>query len=219
MAEHWRRIYADAPEVFAAFARAEDPDGRIADALGERADLAGRKVLELGAGTGRLAERLGPASECWIALEPAAGLQARMGPGPLALRALGQQVPLRSASVDRILASWVLGYLPAAVQAGVLREAGRVLRPGGAIWVVENAGAGEFQALRGLQDLEPGARRLVRDFGFEGVAEVPTRIRFESEPEAHRILGALCGEAVGAELVRNPRRELTHTAALLVRRS
>lgn len=219
MAEQWRRIYAEDPEVFAAFARAEDPEGRIAAALEAHAGIAGRDVLEVGAGTGRLARRLAHRAARWIALEPAAGLLARMAPGPLHLRARGQALPLRSASVDVAVAAWVLGYLGAATQHQIMVELDRVLRPGGGTWAVENAGSGEFQAFRGVQGLEPGARRLVADFGFRPVVEVPTTIRFETEAEATRVLGALCGEAVRHALEAHPRREFTHTAVLLFRSS
>lgn len=82
---------------------------------------------------------------------------------------------------------------------------------------MENAGAGDFQALRGLKGLEPGARRLVEDFGFRPVVEVPTTIRFDTEAEASRVLGALCGEEVRGALEGRPRREFTHTAVLLFR--
>lgn len=219
MAEQWRRIYAEDPEVFAAFARAEDPEGRIPEALAEHARLTGLDVLEVGAGTGRLAARIASRAARWIALEPAAGLQGRMAPGPLAVRALGQHLPLGDATVDRIVAAWVLGYLPRGLQAQVLGEAQRVLRPGGGLWAVENAGAGDFQALRGVQGLEPGARRLVEAFGFRTMAEVPTTIRFDTEAEAIRVLGALCGNDVRKALEDRPRRELSHTAVLLFRPS
>ncbi len=219
MAEQWRRIYAEDPEVFAAFARAEDPVGRIAEALARHAGLAGRDVLEVGAGTGRLAQRLASGAARWIALEPAGGLQARMAPGPLPLRARGQELPLRTASLDLGLAAWVLGYLGPETQGRVLAELDRVLRPGGGTWAVENAGAGDFQALRGMRGLEPGARRLVEAFGFHPVVEVPTTIRFDSDAEATRVLGALCGPEVGRALAARPRREFTHTAVLLFRPS
>lgn len=219
MAEQWRRIYAEDPEVFAAFARAEDPEGRIADALAAHAGTSGRDVLEVGAGTGGLAQRLAPGAARWIALEPAAGLQARMAPGPLPLRARGQALPLRSGSVDLAVAAWVLGYLGADTQRRALAELDRVLRSGGGIWAVENAGAGDFQALRGVQGLEPGAARLVADFGFRPLVEIPTTISFETEAEALRVLGALCGEEVRHRLGAKPRRVFSHTAVLLFRPS
>ncbi|HJW33300.1 MAG TPA: class I SAM-dependent methyltransferase [Holophagaceae bacterium] len=219
MAEQWRRIYAEAPEVFAAFARAEDPDGRVSAALLRQGALEGRRVLEIGAGTGKLAGRLSPACAAWIGLEPEAALLARMAPGPMGLRALGQQLPLKDRSVDRAVAAWVLGYLGRSTVGAILADVGRVLAPGAGagIWAIENAGSGDFQTLRGFRGLEPGARRLVDEFGFRVVEEVPLRLTFDSPGEAARILGALCGEEVRQALDLNPRKELSHAAALLFR--
>lgn len=216
MQEPWPRIYREAPEVFAAFRRAEDPEGRIPAQLGRCLDLGGRRILELGAGTGKLAEALAPACAAWIALEPEAGL---LGQGrweaALPVRGLGQQLPLREGSVDHGVAAWVLGYLPPSRQARVVAEALRVLRPGGSLWAVENGAGGDFQALRGVEDWEPGTGRLLADLGFEVVARVATELRFPSPGEAERILGALCGEAVRQRLRARPRAVFSHTAALL----
>ncbi len=219
MAEHWRRIYAEAPEVFAAFARAEDPEGRVAEALRRRAALEGHRILEIGAGTGKLAARLSPACEAWVALEPEGGLLAQLPAGPLPLRAWGQHLPLRSDSVHRVVAGWVLGYLGERRVAEILAEVERVLMPapGAGLWAIENAGHGDFQALRGFRDLEPGARRLVQTFGFQVIEEVPIRLTFGSPVEAERILGALCGEDVRKALTQAPRAELSHAAVLLFR--
>ena len=70
-----------------------------------------------------------------------------------------------------------------------------------------------------MRGLEPGARRLVDDFGFRPVVEIPTTIRFDSASEAVRVLGALCGNDVRKALEDRPQRELSHTAVLLFRPS
>lgn len=216
MAEHWRRVYGEAPEVFAAFRRAEDPGGLVEARLRAVMDLRGCRVLELGAGTGRMAEVLAPDCAAWIALEPEGALlrQGRWAHA-LPVRALGQGLPFRSASVDRVVAAWVLGYLPPALQAAVLAEARRVLRPEGSLWLVENGTGGEFQALRGLEDREPGVRRLMEGHGFHSEAEVATDLRFPDPGEAERVLGDLCGEAVRARLAEAPRASFSHAVSIL----
>ncbi|HJV90855.1 MAG TPA: class I SAM-dependent methyltransferase [Holophagaceae bacterium] len=220
MAEQWRRVYAEAPEVFEAFARAEDPEGRVAEALARHGALEGRRVLEIGAGTGKLAHRM-TGVPTLIALEPEGRLLARMGPGPLRVRGLGEALPLKDTSVDRVVAAWVLGYLGRRTVEALVAEVDRVLAPGpgSGVWAIENGGGGDFQALRGCHGLEPGARRLVENFGFRPVEEVPIRLAFHSAAEAERILGALCGEAVRETLAKAPRAELSHRAVLLFRPS
>ncbi len=219
MAEHWRRVYWEAPGIFEAFARAEDPEGRVAGALRLAATLDGRTVLEIGAGTGKLARRLSTACAAWIALEPERALLSRMMHGPSRLQALGQRLPLKTHSVQRVVAAWVLGYLGRSTVAEILAEVDRVLESGSGagIWAIENAGSGEFQALRGFQAFEPGTRRLMDEFGFQLVESVPIQLAFPSSQEAERILRALCGDSVGEALARTPRKELGHAAVLLYR--
>lgn len=216
MQEPWPRIYREAPEVFAAFRQAEDPEGRIPAQLRRCLDLGGRRILELGAGTGKLAEALAPGCAAWIALEPEAGLLAQgRWEAALPVRGLGQRLPLRDASVDHGVAAWVLGYLPPLRQARVVAEALRVLRPGGSLWAVENGAGGDFQALRGVEDWEPGTARLLEDLGFEAVARVATELRFPSAEAAEGVLGALCGEAVRQRLQARPQAIFSHTVAIL----
>ena len=216
MAEQWRRVYREAPEVFAAFRAAEDPEGLVETRLRDLMDLRGCRVLELGAGTGRLAEALAPGCAAWIALEPEAGLLAQGAwAQALPVRALGQRLPLRGASVDRVVAAWVLGYLPTGLQAAVLDEARRVLRPEGSLWLVENGVGGDFQALRGVEGREPGVRRLMEDHGFKPVAEVMTELRFPIPEKATRVLGALCGDEVRARLEAAPQAVFSHAVSIL----
>jgi ubiquinone/menaquinone biosynthesis C-methylase UbiE len=222
--EHWHRIYRERPEVFAAFARAEDPDGRIVACLERHARLEGTTTLEVGCGTGRTSAQLAARCGRYLATDPSPALLAlarRGGVAPWLLRARAEALPLVAGSVDRVLATWVLAYLRPESRAGALREASRVLRPGPAagVWVVENHWEGEFQELRGREGYgaEPGVRALLEEEGFHAVERVETEIRFGTAAEAGTVLGALCGEAVAAALRRNPRRSFGHGVVLLHR--
>ncbi len=222
--EHWHRIYRERPEVFAAFAQAEDPEGRIVACLQGHARLEGTTALEVGCGTGRYTAQLAARCGLYLATDPSSALLAlarRDGAAPWLLRARAEALPLGSGSVDRVLATWVLAYLRPELRAAALREASRVLRPGPAagVWLVENHWEGEFQALRGREGFgaEPGVRALLEEEGFRAVERVETEIRFATDAEAEAVLGALCGEAVAAALRRNPRRRFGHGVVLLHR--
>lgn len=222
--EHWPRVYRERPELFAAFCRAEDPEGRIAARLERRARLAGTTALEVGCGTGRYTAQLAARCDRYLATDPSLALLAlarRDGAAPWLLRARGEALPLKDRSVDRVLATWVLAYLRPETRVAALREAARVLRPGpgAGVWLVENHWEGEFQELRARAGYgaEPGVRALLEEEGFRMVERVETEIRFETAAEAETILEALCGEAVGAALRRNPRRRFEHGVVLLHR--
>ena len=225
--ENWDRAYREAPEIFDAFSQAEDPDGLVAQRLLAHVSLAGRTVLELGCGTGRYTRELAPQAGLYLGVEPSPSmlLLARkafvdLPHPPTLLRARGQTLPLRTGSVDVLLAAWVLVNLRAEVRDRVLKEALRVLRPGAGcgMWLLENHWDSQFQHFRerGAED-EVRLRRLMEHDGFHLVEVITTELRFPSCSEAERVLGYLCGEAMLRHLRSAPTAVLEHRIVILHR--
>ena len=224
--EPWPQIYRDAPEIFEAFGQAEDPEGLIAGRVQALAGLAGKRVLEIGCGTGRYSGAWAEHATGYVALEPSPKMLglARTScedSGVHLVRGRGEGLPFRDESFDRVVATWVLAYLRPEACRRVLGEAERVFRKGGGggIWLVENHWTGDFQALRRREGLggEPGVARLLEAHGFEAVEVVKTELRFPSALEAERILGALCGPDVAERLRRRPTSRLGHNVVILHR--
>lgn len=227
--ENWDRAYLDAPEIFDAFSKAEDPDGRVAWRLLAQVSLPGRTVLELGCGTGRYTRELAPRAGLYVGLEPSSPMLAfaqkafaGLPHALVLLRARGQALPFRTGSLDVVLAAWVVVNLREDIRERVLEEASRVLRsgPGCGIWLVENHWDSQFQRYRerGGED-ELRLRQLIDERGFQMVEVVNTELRFSSSSEAERVLGYLCGEVMLGNLRRNPTHVLEHRVALLHRPS
>ena len=106
-------------------------------------------VLDLGSGTGRVAEHLASSTRMVIAVDRSVGMleYARKSFLPergVALRADIRDLPIEDGVIDGVVCSGVLHHLPEWRHA--LREAARVLRPGGRLIVREpNARyAGQF---------------------------------------------------------------------------
>lgn len=228
--ENWIRAYTEAPEIFDAFCRAEDPDGRISARLLELADVRGRDVLELGCGTGRYTREWAPGTSFYVGLErnrPMLMLarSACNGLPPRIALVLGdaRRLPFADRTFDRVLAGWLLVNLDTAARRTMSSEVSRVLRggEGAGLWLVENHWSGEFQQLRGRDGPveERRIRRLVERSGFSVLEVVRTELRFPSPSEARRILGYLCGSPVERELARRPRSRLTHHVVILGRRA
>jgi len=107
-----------------------------------------RRLLELGCGTGRLARSLlerslgSGAAYCGLDLSTTMVRLARDRLRPFAGRALvaqavaGPRLPVADGAVDRFLSTYVLDLLAPDTIAEVLREAHRVLAPGGRLGLV-----------------------------------------------------------------------------------
>jgi ubiquinone/menaquinone biosynthesis C-methylase UbiE len=158
--------------------------------LAEQAALdSAERVLEIGCGTGNLAllvKRMRPQLEV-VGLDPdpkaLARAQRKSRRAGLALgldRGFADELPYPDASFDRVLSSLMFHHLRADLRLASLREVRRVLRPGGALHLMDFGG--DSHHLHGLARL---ARRshalhdnwddriptLMREAGFGEVAE------------------------------------------------
>ena len=118
--------------------------------LAEQADLQpAQQVLEIGCGTGNLAllvKRTRPQLEV-VGLDPdpkalaRAGRKARRAQLELELdRGFADQLPYPDSSFDRVLSSLMFHHLDADLRVPSLREALRVLRPGGSLHLMDFGG-------------------------------------------------------------------------------
>lgn len=137
------------PDVHAAaargFSRAADaydrarPDYPAAAVgwLAERLGLsAGRTVLDLAAGTGKLTRPLAGTGAEVVAVEPVAEMRARIGPAAArSLDGTAEAIPLPDASADAVTVAQAFHWFDGP---RALAEIHRVLRPGGALALVWN---------------------------------------------------------------------------------
>jgi ubiquinone/menaquinone biosynthesis C-methylase UbiE len=152
------RVYADHADAYDAMVRAEDCDGRLLPALEAIASLAGARVLEVGAGTGRLTVLLLSRGARLVAVERAPAMLeiARRRVAGLAdarcalIRADALALPVGSGWAGVALAGWVFGHLRSwhaatwrETIARAIGEMDRALRPGGTLIVIETLGTGE----------------------------------------------------------------------------
>src|ERR1700757_2468832 len=118
-------------------------------------DPHGREVVDIGCGGGALARALAVAGAQVVALEVseeqlAPALAGDDGGGVRYLVGRAQALPLEDASVDVAVFMRTLHHVSVEDMPQALKEARRVVRPGGAIYVAEPLSEGDFWALTSM---------------------------------------------------------------------
>lgn len=152
-----RETYTGHAQEYEALVSREDHAGNILRAIRDIAPIEGRVIVDLGAGTGRLACLLAPYARTVLAFDLSPHmlglardkLRGSSRAGWLTAAADHRFVPLKSAGVDLIVSGWSVSYVAVwhpehwrAELASWYTEAHRLLRPGGDIILLESLGTG-----------------------------------------------------------------------------
>jgi SAM-dependent methyltransferase len=122
-----------------------------------RRDIAGLRVLDLGAGTGKLTALLAERGADVTAMEPDAAMLAELRRGLPSVRAVGapaEAIPLPDGSVDAVLCAQSLHWFDLS---RALPEIARVLTPGGVLGALWNSDDDRVPWVAGLRDAAEGA--------------------------------------------------------------
>jgi SAM-dependent methyltransferase len=129
------------------------PAEAVALIVGRGAIGPGRRVLDLGAGTGKLTRTLVPTGATVVAVEPVAGMRsqlARTAPDVEVLDGTAEDLPLADASVDVVTVAQAFHWFDPPRALGEIR---RVLRPGGSLFLVWNTRDRSREWVRRFGDL------------------------------------------------------------------
>lgn len=196
--------------------RAVDPDGAIEAAIRSIRGWDGAVVLDIGCGTGFHLPRFAATAASVIGVEPhpplasAAARRVAALPNVTVRAGTAQRLPVASASVDVVHARWAYFFGPGCEPG--LREVRRVLRRGGAAFVIDNdASTSTFGGwfARSLPWYDPGEverfwaaqgfsrRQLAVRWQFDTRADLEKVVRIEFDPEqAGSILASHSGTSV-----------------------
>ncbi len=127
----------------------------------------GRDVLDIGCGGGALARELAArgARVTGVEISEQQLVDARAAEPGQAVRYLvgqAQQLPLEDETVDLAVFMRALHHVPADLLPAALREARRVLRSGGAVYVAEPLATGDYFELMSLVEDERAVRRAAQ---------------------------------------------------------
>lgn len=121
-------------------------DFRLRALLASLGPCAGRRVLDLGCGKGRFAERLGARGAKVVGLDVSAAMLASAR-GFQRVLGSARRLPFAGGAFDAVVAVEIFEHLSATSLGAVLNEVRRVLRPGGVVAVVDK-NAGSWNARR-----------------------------------------------------------------------
>lgn len=191
----------------------EDRDGAIPRAISEILDHTDLDVVDLGAGTGRLAGLLAAEARSLVLLdgsgrmlEAAAVKLNRAGHTNWTVRVSDlRHPPLEDESADLVVSGWSICYVASSNQPNhednlrtVIREIERVLRPGGTAIIFETLGTGETVP-RPPDSLTAYYAALEDEHGFRH-RWLRTDYQFPSSEEARDLTAFFFGEETPPKL-------------------
>jgi ubiquinone/menaquinone biosynthesis C-methylase UbiE len=224
MEDNWQKSYQTEIEIYDALSCSEDKCNRVFECLEMLYDFKDKDVLEIGCGSGRYTPLLAQKSRRYWALdvsEPLLKLAHKKCEdieNITWLHCSAEQIPLPNESVDAVFASWVLTAMPSdSMREAVDQEVMRVLRPGGIIWLFENAGGDEFvDRLWGDREgTRVMTRYLMAELNYWPVEVVETRFAFADADTAKKVFGFLLGDHAVEYLTNNPKSEIQHRVLIL----
>lgn len=208
-----KEVYANHAVEYEALVSREDYQGNILKAIQEIISLNGLDVLDLGAGTGRLACLLAPYVRTMLALDLSPHMLTiaydklyRIKPdGWLVAASDHRFLPLTAHRADLIVSGWSVSYLTVwnplrwRQEADAwLSEARRVLRPNGHIILFESLGTGNETPQR-LEHLE-NFYKWLDEVGFKN-KWIRTDYKFESPEVASEVAGFFFGDEMKQKIL------------------
>lgn len=229
MAEHFQTIYASRAADYDAMVSREDVDQNLLPALNHAGLDEDSRVVEFGAGTGRLTRLIAPRVRELAAFEGSAHMiqHARLVPARKALSltvADNHSLPLASHWADAAIEGWSFGHATGwypdrwrdEVSAS-LAEMRRVTRPGGVMILLETLGTGTEQPAPPNAALAELYTWLENERGFIRQT-VRTDYQFESVDEADRLTRFFFGDALADRIRRENLTRLPENTGIWSRR-
>ena len=202
-------VYQERAEAYDELIAREDVDGAILRAIEAHVLLDDKRIADVGAGTGRLSRLIGARAAHIDLIDRAEPMlevaKARLQGLGLRSHAIhvadARALPLADESADLAMAGWVFGHFRHWMPEGwrlevdtALREMKRIVKPGGAILLIESLGTG-YETPREANPLDEYFAHLEAHHGFTR-SWFRTDYAFESEEHAARVCEGFFGAAL-----------------------
>lgn len=216
MGDQYRAFYRNNARLFDRLAAREDYRGNLFAALHQISPLDGLRVIEFGAGTGRLTRLLTLQASvvCAFDIEAAMLHLARENLLATGLRnwslavADNVNLPVADASADLVIEGWSFGHTIAwygsrwqEAADRLFMEMQRMLRPGGTAVLIETLGFGRREPLPPTAGLNSLFQHWEASQGFQRTW-IRTDFQFASEAEAAELLRGFFGAELADDWLR-----------------
>jgi len=214
--DHYINIYTHHADIYHRMIEAEDVDGNLIPALEQVASINGKRVLDLGSGSGRLPLLLHPQVEQVIALDLHWGMlkeqqiqrDQRGGRWGLILGDL-RELPFPENHFDIIMAGWAIGHFQGWYTADwpvqvdrAMNGMLRVVKPDGALIIIETLTTGSNVPAPPTERLAKYYNYLENKWGFVR-QEITTDYQFRDLGEAVELARFFFGEALAQKVLKN----------------
>lgn len=148
--------------------------------LAETLDLDGKLVCDVGSGNGTICRLMTRAGAHVVGIECGAAQLAKAEQAPRAgdetyIKGVGEDLPLKDASRDIVVFFGSLHHIPTSSQGAALREAARVIRPGGRVYIAEPLAEGvHFEMMQPVHDetlVRAEAHKAIKNCAAAGLVE------------------------------------------------
>lgn len=214
--EHFKEIYAYQAQEYHRMIEKEDVDCNLLPALEKVILLRGKRVLDLGTGTGRIPLLLANQGTRVVGLDlnrpmlcEQAIQRARIGGQWPLVEGDMRFLPFGTGRVDIVVDGWAVGHLRSWFDSDwktqislILNEMHRVTAPGGALVVLETLSTGRFNPAPPNKGLAELYAWLEEYWGFTKET-IQTDYQFSSVDEAVELTEFFFGSDLAADIRRN----------------
>lgn len=229
--DHFITVYKSQAATYERMIAAEDVDEQLWSLLSRLVDFSGKRVVDLGSGTGRLPRMLHRHAASGLALDLHAPMllenrcqQQRDGfLWPLIQGDL-HCLPFTDGCAGVVTAGWAIGHFcdwygerwQAHVETA-LREMARIARPGASLLILETMGTGAFEPAPPTPALAAYYAFLEEEWGYKRY-QIQTDYQFASVDEAVACMTFFFGEQLAQKIRRHGWRRVPEWTAVWLRR-
>ncbi|MCJ8344346.1 class I SAM-dependent methyltransferase [bacterium] len=179
---------SDEKELFEIERRCMDRSGQVIEFLNKELHVG--KILDIGAGNGFTASQLNNPSRALYAMEPSDGMKDYQQ-DLIWSKGVAQEIPFHSNYFDGVYSTWAYFLSGDSREDTGVKEAIRVLKPGGKLIIINNYGQDQFCSYMN-EDISADPK-YYQDLGFR-FHLIKSSFLFDSVSEARKLMVHFFGE-------------------------